>query len=136
MADHEHSAEAGSRPSFIDSWKLLLAGVTSAFHTRFELLVTELEEEKERVKRSFVLLLLAFIGLGLGFILLNIFVVALFWDKGWIAAIGVLALIYLGVGACAVVALRQRVLAHPGLFTATLAELGKDRDHLRASTRE
>ena len=136
MTDPDYGAEAGPSPGFIQSCKLLLAGLTSGLHTRLELFVTELEEERERIKRSFVLLLIAVIGLSHGFVLINIFAVALFWEKGWIAAIGILALIYLGVGAAALVALRQRLLVRPGLFAATLNELGKDRDHLRASARE
>jgi uncharacterized membrane protein YqjE len=47
-----------------------------------------------------------------------------------------LALLYFAVGAGAAIKLRSAILRRPGLFPATLAELGKDRDHLRASTRE
>jgi len=96
--------------------------------------MTELEEERERLKQTFVLTLLLFIGLGFGFILLNVFAVALFWQKGWIAAIGALAVVYLGVGVIAGVALRKKILTRPGLFPATLAELRKDCDRLRASS--
>ena len=136
MAYRDDRVEAEASPSFIQSCKLLLAGLTSGLHTRLELFVTELEEERERIKRSFALLLIAVIALSHGFVLLNIFVGALFWEKGWIAAIGILALVYLGVGVAAVVALRQRILLHPGLFAATLAELGKDSDRLKATARE
>jgi uncharacterized membrane protein YqjE len=100
------------------------------------LFVTELEEERERIKQSFVLALLAFLGLSLGIILLTIFAVALFWEQGWIAAIGLLALIYLGVGAGAALRLRKKIFSRPALFSSTLAELGKDRDQLKASTLE
>ncbi len=96
--------------------------------------MTELEEERERLKRTFVLTLLLFIGLGFGFILLNVFVVALFWQKGWIVAIGALAAVYLGVGAVAGMALRKKILMRPGLFPATLAELRKDCDRLGSSS--
>ncbi|HEX9788732.1 MAG TPA: phage holin family protein, partial [Candidatus Binatia bacterium] len=98
--------------------------------------VTELEEERERIKQTAILLLLAILGASLGFILFNIFLVALFWERGWIAAIGVLALVYFGVAVAAALKLRSAILQRAGLFPATLAELGKDRDHLRASARE
>lgn len=136
MADRDwHSGDDGSA-SFLRPLKLLLAGLSSALHTRAELFATELEEERERLKQSLILILLAVLGISLGAILLTIFVIALLWEKGWIAAIGVLALLYLGVGGWAILALRNRFLARPGLFPATLAELGKDRDRLKASAGE
>ncbi len=67
----------------------------------------------------------------MGFILLTIFLVALFWQNGWIGAIGGLALLYLGVATFAAVKLRDLFLKRSGLFPATLAELGKDRDRLK-----
>jgi uncharacterized membrane protein YqjE len=116
--------------------KALLAALSAALHTRLDLFATELEEERERLKQTLVLTLTLFFGLGLGFILLTIFLVALFWERGWIFAIGGLAGLYLCVGIVAAFRLRSRILARPGLFPSTLAELAKDRDRLRSSTRE
>lgn len=138
MADRDgYSADSGDgTTSFLRPLKLLLAGLSSALHTRVELFVTELEEERERLKQSLVLVLLAVLGLSLGVILMTIFVIALLWETGWIAAIGILAFVYLGVGGWAIVSLRNKFLTRPGLFPDTLAELGKDRDRLKASSRE
>ena len=116
------------------SLKKALAVFVASFHTRLELFVTELEEERERLKQTLVLTLLLFFGLGLGFILLNIFAVALFWQRGWILAIGALAAVYLAVGVIAALALRSKILNRPGLFPATLAELRKDSDRLRSTS--
>ena len=118
------------------SLKALLAALSAALHTRLDLFATELEEERERLKHILVLTLLLFFGLGLGFILLTIFLVALFWERGWLAALGALAAVYLAVGIAAAFKLRRRFLTRPGLFPATLGELAKDRDRLRSSTRE
>jgi uncharacterized membrane protein YqjE len=117
-------------PGFLRAFKALLAALSAALHTRLDLFATELEEERERLKQTLVLTLLVFFGLSLGLILLTIFLVALFWERGWIAAIGGLALLYLGIGAGAGLALRKTILTRPGLFPATLAELAKDRDRL------
>lgn len=136
MSDPGSSRSRGGASSFSQQLKTAIAVLSSAFHTRLELFVTELEEERERLKRAALLLVLAIFGAGLGFILFNIFLVALFWERGWIAAIGVLALIYLAVALGAALKLRSAILQRAGLFPATLAELGKDRDHLRASARE
>jgi uncharacterized membrane protein YqjE len=116
--------------------KALLAALSAALHTRLDLFATELEEERDRLKHTLVLTLLLFFGLGLGFILLTIFLVALFWERGWLAALGALAAVYLAVGIVAAFKLRSRMLSRPGLFPATLGELAKDRDRLRSSTRE
>ena len=129
--------ESGSRPGGVDSpgilhsLKMLGATLASAFHTRVELFVTELEEERERFKQTLVLALLAVFGFGMGVILLTIFLVALFWQNGWIAAIGGLAFIYLGGATIAAFKLRNIFLRRSGLFPATLAELGKDRDRFK-----
>ena len=118
------------------SLKALLAVLSAALHTRLDLFATELEEERERLKQTLVLTLLLFFGLSLGFILLTIFLVALFWERGWILAIGGLAGLYLCVGIVAAFKLRSRILTRPDFFHATLGELAKDRDRLRSSTRE
>ena len=118
------------------SLKALLAALSAALHTRLDLFATEFEEERERLKQTLVLSLMLFFGLSLGFILLTIFLVALFWERGWIFAIGGLAGLYLCVGIVAAFKLRSQFLTRPGLFPATLGELAKDRDRLRSSTRE
>ena len=56
---------------------------------------------------------------------------ALFWQRGWIGAIGALSFLYLGVATFAAIKLRNAVLRRPRLFPATLAELGKDRERFK-----
>ena len=136
MSDPGSNQSQEGSSSFFQPIKAVLAALSSALHTRLELFVTELEEERERLKHTLVLTLLLVFGFTFGFILFTIFIVALFWQNGWIAAIGALALLYFAVGAGAAIKLRSAILRRPGLFPATLAELGKDRDHLRASNRE
>jgi uncharacterized membrane protein YqjE len=129
------SSPGEPRPSGIfGSLKNAFAVFVASFHTRLELFVLELEEERERLKQTLVLTLLLFFGLSFGFILLNIFAVALFWQRGWVLAIGVLAATYLAVGVIAAFALRKKILTRPGLFPATLAELRKDCDRVRSSS--
>ena len=122
--------------SFFATVKILLAGLGSALHTRLDLFVTELEEERERLKQFLILAVLVVFGIAFGFALINIFLVAVFWEHGWIAAIGVLALLYFGVALGAALKLRSAILRRSGLFPATLAELGKDCEELRKSLRE
>lgn len=134
MAETQSSSGKERPPGFLRSLRSALAICASSLHTRLELFVTELEEERERLKQTLVLTLLLFFGLSFGFILLNVFAVALFWQNGWILLIGVLAAVYLAVGLIAGLALRKTILTRPRLFPATLAELGKDCDRLRSSS--
>jgi uncharacterized membrane protein YqjE len=136
MPEEESSTGADRSTGFLDTCKSVLVALSSALHTRLELFITELEEERERLKQTLLLTLLLVFGLSLGFILLNIFAVALLLEKGWLFALGGLAALYLGVGVIAGLMLRKKILTRPGLFSATLAELGKDRDRLKASSRE
>lgn len=136
MFDRDRATGTDSAPGILHGFKTVLAVLSSMLHTRLDLFVIELEEERERLKQTLVLTVVLFFGLSFGLILLTIFIVALFWDKGWIAAIGCLGAVYLGVGIAAAMKLRSALLQRPGLFPATLAELGKDRDRLRAASRE
>jgi len=132
MADRDRPPDPDSSPGYLHSLKATLATLSAALHTRAEIFVIELEEERERLKQTLVLTLLMVFGLSLGFILLTIFLVAIFWDKGWIGAIGGLSFLYLAIGAIAALKLRNSILRRPGLFPTSLAELGKDRDRLKA----
>jgi len=136
MAEQISGPGAANAPGLIHSIRTAIAVLSSILHTRLELFTTELEEERERLRLALLLTLLAFFGFSLGLILLTVFIVAFFWEKGWIAAVGVLSGLYLGVGICAAIKLRSAILRRPRLFPATLAELGKDRDHLRGPSRE
>jgi uncharacterized membrane protein YqjE len=136
MTGNETGAENRSPQGFFHPVRPLLAALSAAFHTRLELFVAELEEERERLKQTLILTLLLFFGFSLGMILFTIFVVAIFWEQGWIYAVGVLAVLYLGIGAAAGLTLRKSILLRPGLFPSTLGEIAKDRDRLRASSRE
>ena len=127
---------AAPRTGVTEPVQSFLATLAAAFHTRLALLVAELEQELARLKHTLALFLLALCGIGLGFILLNIFLVAVLWHNGWIAAIGLLALLYLGLAALAISKLRVALMRPAGLFPVTLAELGKDCDHMRRSARE
>jgi uncharacterized membrane protein YqjE len=130
----EDGAGSNRSSGFLENFKTLLATASTALHTRLELFLTELEEERERLKQTLLLTLLLFFGLSFGIVLLTIFAVAFFWERGWILALGGLAALYLGIGVGAGLMLRKKILTRPGLFPATLSELGKDRNRLRGSS--
>jgi len=136
MIDNGASPDQVHSQSFWESVKTAFAALLSAARTRADLFFLELEEERERFKHTLLLALLAVLGFNFGFILLNIFIVALFLDKGWLIALGCLAVLYLVLGAAAALMLRKKFLTKTGLFRATLAELEKDCDRLRSPSHE
>jgi uncharacterized membrane protein YqjE len=136
MSESGSGPGGNGSPSLAGSFKHALEVLSAILHTRLEIFVAELEEERERLKQALIFTLLSFFGLSLGFILLTIFLVAFFWERGWLVALGGLAALYLGVGIGAALKLRQKILTRRDFFSATLDELAKDRDHLRGSRRE
>jgi uncharacterized membrane protein YqjE len=109
----------------------LLAALSSALHTRLDLLFLEAQEELDRSKQSLALFLILIVSVALGFVLFNVFLVAIFWQNGWIPAIGLLSGIYLGIAALAAIKLRASLVRPAGLFAATLAEFEKDCDRVK-----
>jgi uncharacterized membrane protein YqjE len=136
MTENDSSTDQLHPQSLSEALKTARDALSSALHTRLELFVTELEEERERFKQTLLLTVLAVFGFSLGFILLIIFIVAVFLIEGWIIALGCLAFLFLAIGMIAALMLRRKFLTRPGLFRATLDELAKDRDQLRSPGHE
>lgn len=122
------SGDAGN--GIVQSLRNLAATLVALLRTRFELLVTELEEERLRLLQLLFWAAGALFFLGLGILLLTVLVVAVFWDSHRITAIVVLAGIFLAVGAGMAVGVRNRMHARPGIFSASLEELERDKDRL------
>lgn len=114
------------------SLQRLLASSAEVLRTRLEILSTELEEEGVRVRELFLLQQVALFFLGLGVLLATLFVVLAFWDHHRLAALGILAALYLTTGVGAVGFLRHKLKTHPRLFDASLNELRKDRERLNS----
>ena len=123
-------AEAGS--GLMWSVKRLLSTLTSIASTRLELLANELQEERLRLTRMLLFVLSALFCFGMGVLLLAIFIVLLFQDEYRLAALGVLSVLFLGLGALMVMLLRGETETGSKLFSASLAELSEDREQLGA----
>lgn len=101
--------------------------------TRLELIATELEEERLHLARLVTYGLLALFFFGLGVMVLSLLIIAAFWDTNRLAAITVLVVAYLGIALAFGLAARQQLRRKPRLFSATLAEIDKDRAALAPS---
>ncbi len=110
----------------LHSLRNLLANLLAVVRTRGELLQVELEEEKQRVAGIVVCAVAAAVLLLLAVIALSFFVMLLFWDTHRVMAAGLITVAYTVMGLlCAKVA-QSRSRAKSKLFSASLAELGKD----------
>ena len=122
-----HQDPAAPRePGLIGSLRNLGATTLALIRTRVELVATEFAEEKERRKEMLILAVVGALFLALGLLLVAFFVIVLFWDNYRLLATGVVTLAYLGIGAWALVKLRQKIRESPPPFAATLAEFEND----------
>ena len=114
------------------SVRRLLSTLTSIASTRLELLANELQEERLRLTQMLLFALFALFCFGVGILLLTAFIVVLFWDDHRLAVLGALSALFFALGALTAMLLRSKAQAKPRLFSASLAELSKDRAQLNA----
>ncbi len=112
------------------SLRRLVANATVVLGTRLELLANEVEEEKLRLARLALLGGLAFLFASLAILLATVFVVVLFWDSHRLLVLGGLAALFVLLAVFTARALRAEARSGSKLFSASLAELAKDREHL------
>ena len=114
------------------SLRAAMASFVGLLQTRLDLASTEIEEERERLKELILLAAIAVFCVSLAAILLTALVVILFWETHRLYVVGGLALFYLAAGAIAALILRKKAARRPRLFSATFAELAKDRERLES----
>jgi len=100
--------------------------------TRLELLTTEVQEEVGRVATlvvwAFVALLTALIGL----FFVGLTVVLVYWDTHRVLAATLVTVTFLAGALVAGLVLMAKIKARPRFLDATLSELAKDADALKA----
>ena len=121
----------GHRRLFASTKGLLGTGVT-LLHNRLELLGVELAEERVRLVSLMAYGGAAFLCLAAGQIFLAIFLTVLLWDSNRLLALGVFSALFLGAGIASLMLAMSLARSGSKLFSASLAELRKDRDALTA----
>lgn len=116
------------------SLRRLLATVLELAQVRLELLSTEFELGKRRFFDALLWGAVALLALGVGIVLLCGFVVLLFWDGYRLAAVGVMAVLFLTAGALMLQTARRCMQSPTGTFDTSLAELQRDREQLEPSS--
>jgi uncharacterized membrane protein YqjE len=124
------SGDTGAGAGIVQSLRNLAATLVALLRTRFELLATELEEERIRLLQLLFWAAGALFFIGAGILLLTVLLVAIFWDSYRITAIAVLAGIFLAAGIGMAIGVRNRMQARSRLFSASLEELERDRNRL------
>ncbi len=118
----------------LDSLANLGASLAAIAHTRLQLLVTELEEDRHHLFELMILALVALFCLGVGVILATVLLVLAYWDSHPLLVLGILTCAYLGSGVLALLWARRKIRRKPRLLAQSLAELAKDRQQLRAAS--
>lgn len=110
---------------------LLDTGLAIA-QTRLELLAVEAQEEKLRVSRLLLNVVLAALLLGAGAVFLAIFLTVLLWDDHRLLALGAATVALLAAGLYTASNAAAESRRGSRLFSASLAELARDRDAIGA----
>lgn len=131
MADTDERVTNQHAGGLISSVQRLINSVLAVVQTRIEIIATEFEEERERIKELVFYGVFALVFISLGIIALTVFVTIWLWETYGIQALGILGLVFLGIGFTMALLTRKRERARPRLFATTLAEISKDRDTLR-----
>ncbi len=118
------------------SGKRFLSTLTSIISTRLELLANELQEERLRLTQMLVLGCIALFCLAMTAILMTLFVILAFWEESRLAATGFMLLLYAAIGGFCIISIRQKAKQKRKLFSASIAELKKDRQRLLSASDE
>jgi uncharacterized membrane protein YqjE len=110
----------------------LVATVVGIVQTRLELLTTELQEEVHRVAELLVWTIIALLAAAMGLFLAALAIIFAFWDTHRMLASVLVTASFFAIALVAILVLQAKVRAKPPMLDATLAELAKDREHLKS----
>lgn len=129
MAMPEPEIPDARHAGLTQSLRNLAATALGVLKTRFELLVSEIEEERLRILELLVWGAAAMLFLAFGLMMLTFAVIVVFWDTHRLLAAVVLGFVYLAIAVALFAGARSRV-QRPRIFSASIDELAKDRDTL------
>ena len=119
------------RPRLADSLHGIVDAGLQTAQTRLELLAVELQEEKLRLTGLALNTVLAGLLLGFGLVFLMVFLTVLFWEEHRLLALGISTAVCIGGGLIAASNAARAFRSGTKLFSASLAELTRDRAALR-----
>jgi len=114
----------------LDSVKVLAGTLLAIGQTRLELLSNDLEEERAWLTSMLIWTLVALFCAALAVVLATLLIVVIFWDSYRLLALSVMIGIFILGAVFAWRTLCNMTRSKPRLFSASLSELGKDREQL------
>ncbi|MBS4095894.1 MAG: phage holin family protein [Sulfuricella sp.] len=130
MAENATDGEHPHPHGVFGSLKKLAVTLLGVAQTRLEILSNEIQEEKIRIGQILVLGFVALFFIALGIVFLAAFLTVLFWETHRLFVLGTLTLLFFAAGAAAVLLARAKANEGSRLFTDSLGELAKDKQHL------
>lgn len=130
MSAEERSGKQGHSGGLFVSVRMMADTLIAIVQTRVELLSTELEEERIRLTSMLVWGFVALFCASLGIIFVTMLFVLSLWDDHRLLAAGIPAAVFLSAALFSVRTLVLKIQSKPRLFSASLAELNKDREQL------
>ena len=128
----EESGASGG--GLFTSLKALSANLLGIVQTRLELLATDIAEERERIITLLVLAVAAPFSIGVGVVLLAIFVAVALWESHRLIALGGMVVFFLLTGAGIGWITLNKLRSHPRPLDASITELTRDRQDLTAGS--
>jgi uncharacterized membrane protein YqjE len=128
----EESGASGG--GLFTSLKALSANLLGIVQTRLELLATDIAEERERIITLLVLAVAALFSIGVGVVLLAIFVAVALWESHRLIALGGMVVFFLLTGAGIGWITLNKLRSHPRPLDASITELTRDRQDLTAGS--
>ena len=110
----------------LESLKALTGTLVRIVHTRLELLANDIALERAHLTSLVLLASVALFLLGVGVVLVALFIAVAFWESHRLLALGVLAVSFVVAGVVLAALAVYKARRRPRLFAASLAELGKD----------
>jgi uncharacterized membrane protein YqjE len=129
----EPAGKARDQQGLFASTRGLLGTGVTLLHNRLQLLGVELAEERVRLVSMLAYGGAAFLCIAAGLVFLAMFLTVLMWESNRLLALGVFSAVFLGAGIASVALTMSLARGGSKLFSASLAELRKDRDALSAS---
>ncbi|WP_415257553.1 phage holin family protein [Thauera phenylacetica] len=119
------------RPRLAESLHGIIDAGLQTAQTRLELLAVEFQEEKLRLTGLALNTVVAGLLLGFGLVFLMVFLTVLFWEGHRLLALGISTAVCIGGGLIAASNAARAFRSGTRLFSASLAELARDRAALR-----
>jgi uncharacterized membrane protein YqjE len=132
----EPAGKAQDQQGLFASTRGLLGTGVTLLHNRLQLLGVELAEERVRLVSMLAYGGAAFLCIAAGLIFLAILLTVLMWDNNRLLALGIFSALFLGAGIASAALAISLARGGSKLFSASLAELRKDRDALSANGTE